>query len=254
MLVIKNQKEIDIMRKAGEIHGKTMLELKKHIYPGIKTIELDKIAESMVLKHGAYPSFKGYKVEGMPDFPGSICTSLNEQVIHGIPGEDTLQDGDIVSIDLGVYFDGYHADGARTFPVGTVSESAQKLIEVTKHSFFRGMEFAKPGLFIRDISCAIQDYVESYGYTVVRDFVGHGIGETMHEEPQIPNYRTSKRGPKLEKGMTLAIEPMVNEGTYKVITEKGSWKVQTADGKLSAHYENTIVITDDSPLIITLYE
>lgn len=242
------------MKKAGEIHGITMAELKKYVYPGIKTRELDKIAEEVIIKKGAYPSFKGYKVDGMPDFPGSICTSVNEEVIHGVPSDVTLKDGDIISIDLGIYLNGYHADGARTFPVGKVSETARKLIEVTEASFFEGIQFALPGFFIKDISASIQDYVESKGFTVVRDFVGHGIGQNMHEEPQIPNYRTLKRGPKLEKGMTLAIEPMVNEGSFKVTTKPGNWRVQTADGKLSAHYENTIVITEEKPLIITLFE
>lgn len=252
MLVIKNEKEIEKMRRAGRVHALLMEEMKQYVVPGVKTIELDKIAESFIKAHNGYPSFKGYKVPGMPEFPGSICSSVNNEVIHGVPGKRVLKDGDIISIDIGVYLDGYHADGARTFCVGNISPLAKRLIDVTKQSFYEGIKLAVSGNWIRDISEGIQRYVEENGFSVVRDFVGHGIGEVMHEEPQIPNYAGKKRGPKLQKGMTLAIEPMVNEGSYRVDTSNNSWRVVTSDGKLSAHYENTIVITENEPEILTI--
>lgn len=251
MLVIKNEKEIAKMRRAGRVHALLMQELKKSVAPGVKTIELDKIAEKFIKANGGYPSFKGYQVAGLPAFPGSICTSVNNEVIHGIPGETVLKEGDIISIDIGVYLDGYHADGARTFPVGNISILAKRLIEVTRQSFYEGIAKAVQGNWLRTVSETIQNHVEENGFSVVRDFVGHGIGEQMHEAPQIPNYADKKRGPRLEKGMTLAIEPMVNEGTYHVNTPENTWKVVTSDGKLSAHYENTIVITDNEPEILT---
>lgn len=252
MLVIKNEKELEKMRRAGRVHALLMEEIKKNVVPGVKTIELDKIAENYIKANGGYPSFKGYKVAGLPAFPGSICASVNNEVIHGIPGNTVLKEGDIISIDIGVYLDGYHADGARTFAVGNISPLAKKLIDVTKESFYKGIENAVHGNWLRDVSTAIQNHVEASGFSIVRDFVGHGIGEQMHEEPQIPNYRTKKRGPRLETGMTLAIEPMVNEGTYKVDSDNSTWRVVTSDGKLSAHYENTIVITENEPEILTI--
>lgn len=252
MLVIKTNREIELMRKSGEIHFMVMEEIRKNVLPGIRTIDLDRIAEDLIKRHKATPSFKGYKVKGMPGFPASLCISLNNEVIHGIPSKKTiLKDGDIVSIDLGVFLNGYHADGARTFAVGNVSDEAKKLINVTEESFYRGIEKAREGSWLRDISANIQEYVESQGFSIVRDFVGHGIGQEMHEDPQIPNYYTNRRGPRLEKGMALAIEPMVNQGTHEVKTFENSWKVVTKDGKLSAHYENTIVITDNEPLNLT---
>jgi methionyl aminopeptidase len=254
MIHIKNQREIDIMRKAGYIHAWAMEELRKHVVPGITTLQLDKIAEDFIAKRGASPSFKGYRVEGYPVFPASICTSVNEEVIHGIPSSRQLREGDIISIDMGVFLDGYHADGARTFPVGNITANAQKLIEVTQESFFKGIDLAREGNWLRDISSTIQETVEAEGLSVVRDFVGHGIGEEMHEEPQVPNYKTRMRGPRLEKGLALAIEPMVNEGTFRVVSHKNSWRVVTQDGLLSAHYENTIIVTDNEPLVITYLE
>ena len=239
------------MRKSGEVLALVMAELEKNVLPGIKTIELDRIAEDAIRKHGGEPSFKGYKVPGLPSFPASICASINDEVVHGIPDSRILSEGDIISIDMGVFLGGYHADAARTFPVGSVSEEAQKLITVTQESFYKGISLCLAGKMLGDISEAIQVYVETNGLTVVRDFVGHGIGQKMHEEPQIPNYKTERRGPRLSKGMTLAIEPMVNIGTYDVKILKNRWTVATKDGKLSAHYENTIAITDNEPLILT---
>lgn len=252
MISIKSKTEIEMMRKSGEILAKTHEKIKEAIRPGITTLELDRIAEEFIRKSGATPSFKGYKgIPGAIDYPASICASANQQVVHGIPGLEMLKDGDIISVDIGVYFGGFHSDAARTYPVGSISEKAQHLIHVTKQSFYEGIKAAVNGNRIVDISIAIQNYVESNGYTVVREYVGHGIGTEMHEPPQIPNYRTRERGPRLEPGMTLAIEPMVNEGTHRVKLLDNKWTVVTEDGKLSAHYENTIVVTDGEPVILT---
>ncbi len=252
MITIKSENEIDIMRKAGEITAIALEKLKEVIAPGVTTLDLDRITEELIKKYGAKPSFKGYKsVLGAKDYPASICASVNDEVVHGIPGLRTLKDGDIISIDIGVYFNGYHADAARTFSVGNISENAKRLIEVTKQSFYEGIKNAVNGNRIIKISTAIQDYVESHGYSVIRDYVGHGIGREMHEAPQIPNYRTKERGPRLEQGMTIAVEPMVNEGSYRIRTLDNKWTVVTADGGLSAHYENTILITESEPLILT---
>lgn len=252
MIVVKSQRELDKMRRAGEVVAKIHHKLAQIIRPGITTRELDRIAEEIIRKEGAIPSFKGFPCAyGGIDFPGSICTSINNQVIHGIPGDTVLSEGDIISIDAGAILDGYHGDAARTYPVGKISDEAQKLITVTKEAFRRGMACAVEGNRIVDISTAIQEYVESQGYSVVRDFVGHGIGTQMHEEPQIPNYRTRERGPRILNGMTLAIEPMVNIGTWQVRILSDNWTVVTADGKLSAHHENTIAVTPDGPEILT---
>lgn len=208
---------------------------------------MDKIAEEFITKHGAKPSFKG-----LYGFPSSLCISVNEQVIHGFPGTYVLKEGDIVSIDCGAFFDGFHGDAARTFPVGNISADAQKLIDITRESFFQGIKFAKEGNKLIDISHEIQSYVEAAGFSVVRDFVGHGIGRKVHEEPDVPNFGKSGKGPKLLEGMVLAIEPMVNAGTYKVKTLKDGWTVVTADASLSAHYENSVAILSDGPEILTL--
>jgi len=208
---------------------------------------LDRIAEEFITKHGAKPSFKG-----LYGFPSSLCISVNEQVIHGFPGAYVLKEGDIVSIDCGAFYDGFHGDAARTFPVGRISIDAQKLIDITRESFFQGIKFAKEGNNLTDISHQIQSYVEAAGFSVVRDFVGHGIGRKVHEEPNVPNFGKSGRGPKLLNGMVLAIEPMVNAGTHKVKTLKDRWTVVTADSSLSAHYENTVAILSDGPEILTL--
>ena len=247
MIIIKSQREIELMRKAGEITALALDEIKKHIKPGVTTIELDKIAEEFILSHNATPTFKGYR-----GFPASICASINEEVVHGIPGLRSLKNGDIISIDVGVNFQGYNGDAARTFPVGQVSADALKLIEVTRQSFFEGIAYAKQGHRLSDISHAIQTYVERHNFSVVRDYVGHGIGQNMHEAPQIPNFGPPGKGPRLRAGMTLAIEPMVNMGGYEVYTLKNNWTVVTRDGSLSAHYENTVLITEGEPKILTI--
>ena len=247
MIIIKNDNEVSLMRKAGKIVGETLLLLENEIKPGITTAELDKIAEEFITKHGAKPSFKG-----LYGFPSSLCISVNEQVIHGIPGEYMLKDGDIVSIDCGACIDGFHGDAARTFPVGNISSDAQKLIDITKESFFKGIEYAKVGNKLGYVSHEIQSYVEAAGFSVVRDFVGHGIGANVHEDPNVPNFGKAGIGPDLVKGMVLAIEPMVNIGNHKVKTLRNGWTVVTRDSSLSAHYENTVAILSDGPEILTL--
>ena len=247
MIIIKNNKEIDLMRSAGKIVAETLLLVEEKVRPGITTAELNRIAEEFITKHGAKPSFKG-----LYGFPASLCISVNEQVVHGIPGGYVLKDGDIISVDCGAHINGFHGDAARTFGVGNISEEAEKLINVTRESFFKGIEYAKVGNRLTDISHGIQSYVEASGFSVVRDFVGHGIGRVVHEDPEVPNYGQPGRGPKLVEGMALAIEPMVNVGSYKVKTLSDEWTVVTSDGSLSAHYENTIVILPDGPEILTL--
>jgi methionyl aminopeptidase len=247
MISIKSEREINAMISAGRIVAETHEKLKEVISPGITTKELDTIAEEYIRKCGAIPAFKGYN-----GFPASICASVNDQVVHGIPDDTVLKDGDIIGVDIGAVYDGYYGDAARTFGVGTIKEVAKKLIKVTEESFFKGIEYAVIGNRLSDISHAIQVHVENNGFSVVRDYVGHGIGSRMHEEPQIPNYGPPHKGPRLVKGMTLAIEPMVNEGKYGVKTLKNGWTVVTIDGSLSAHYENTILITEEKPRILTM--
>ncbi|MBN2899122.1 MAG: type I methionyl aminopeptidase [Clostridia bacterium] len=247
MIIIKSSKEIEALREAGKIVAYTHDVLKEAIKPGISTLELDQIAEKTIREHGAIPSFKGYG-----GFPGSICASINEEVVHGIPSKTRiLKDGDIISVDIGALKNGFHGDAARTHPVGNTSEEALKLIEVTRDSFYAGLEFCRLGFRLSDISHAIQTYVEKHGFSVVRDYVGHGIGAGLHEDPQIPNYGPPGKGPRLMAGMVLAIEPMVNIGTYDVKVLQDDWTVITRDKKWSAHYEHTIVITDDAPEILT---
>lgn len=246
MIILKSNREIDKMREAGKVVAETHAFLKEIIKPGITTKELDLAAEEFIIKKGAIPAFKGYH-----GFPGSICASINEEVVHGIPGLRKLKDGDIISIDIGSIVDGYYGDAAKTYAVGNISEKAANLIKVTKESFFEGIKFAKVGYRLSDISNAIQNHIENNGFSVVRDYVGHGIGQEMHEDPQIPNFGPAGRGPRLKEGMVLAIEPMVNEGTYHVKTLDDNWTVITNDRKLSAHYEHTIVITNDEPEILT---
>lgn len=256
MFTIKSQSEIDKMRKAGEVLYETLQMLKKNIVPGVTTKELDRIAFDNIKKHGAVSSFMGYNpgVPGVVPFPASICTSVNEEVVHGIPSSlNHLKDGDIISIDVGVFLDGYHADAARTYGVGNISPEAQKLITETRQSFYEGMKQMEIGKHIKDISEAIQKHAEGKGFSVVRDFVGHGIGKDLHEFPDVPNYITKRRGPKLESGMTIAVEPMVNAGDYAVSVQNNSWTVVTADGSLSAHYENTVAITANGPLLLTKF-
>ena len=248
MITIKTDSEIEYMLKAGRVVAEAFDTLEKYVKPGISTGELDRIAEEIILGRNAKPSFKGYY-----GFPASICASVNNEVVHGIPNKDRiLNEGDIISIDCGAVLNGYQGDAARTFPVGNVSEEAAKLIEVTKNSFFKGIEKAKVGNRLTDISAAIQEYVESYGFSIVRDYVGHGIGKNMHEDPEVPNFGRPGRGPKLSKGMCLAIEPMVNIGDFNVKVEPNKWTVVTVDGSLSAHYENTVAILNDGPKITTL--
>lgn len=247
-VTIKSEREIELMREAGRILATVHEELKKMIQPGVSTLDIDKKADELIRSYDCIPSFLNYN-----GFPASVCVSINEQVVHGIPNKKIfLKEGDIVSLDAGVIYKGYQSDAARTWAVGEVSEEAKKLIKVTQESFYEGIKFAKAGNHLHEISAAIQDYVESFGFSVVRDLVGHGIGTEMHEEPQIPNFRQKRRGIKLEPGMTLAIEPMVNAGRYDVYWEDDDWTVVTDDGSLSAHYENTILITDGEPEILSI--
>jgi len=247
MIVIKNDTEIELMRHAGKVVEETLLRMQETVKPGITTAELDRIAEEFIRKHNAIPSFKGYC-----GFPGSICTSINNEVVHGIPSESrVLNEGDIISIDCGAILNGYQGDAARTFPVGVVSEEARNLIEVTKQSFFEGIKKAVVGNRLYDVSASIQRFAEEKGYSIVRDYVGHGIGKEMHEDPEVPNFGKAGRGPKLVHGMVLAIEPMINVGKYHVRTEANDWTVVTDDGSLSAHYENTVAILDNGPEILT---
>ena len=246
MIIIKNDIEIEHMRHAGRLVGETLARLEEVIRPGITTAELDKIAEEFIVKQGGKPSFKGYH-----GFPGSICASVNNEVVHGFPEKNALQEGDIISIDCGAILNGYQGDAARTFPVGQISKEAEELIKVTKQSFFKGYEKALVGNRLTDISFAIQQYVESFGFSVVRDFVGHGIGKDLHEDPEVPNFGRPGRGPKLVHGMVLAIEPMVNAGKYHVKIRPNGWTVVTEDGSLSAHYENTVAILNNGPEILT---
>lgn len=246
-MYIKSDRELELMRVAGRIVAETFEKLKEVIKPGITTKELDRIAERFIRDNKGIPAFLGYN-----GYPASICTSVNEEVVHGIPGRRMLKDGDIVGIDIGAIYEGYFGDAARTFKVGNVSEKAERLIEVTKNSFFSGITMAVEGKRLHDISHKIQTYVESNGYSVVRDLVGHGIGRNMHEEPQVPNFGEPGKGPRLKAGLTIAIEPMVNEGKFHVKTLSDGWTVVTADGTLSAHYENTIAITTGEPEILTL--
>ncbi len=246
-MYIKSDRELELMRAAGKIVAETFEKLKEVIKPGITTKELDRIAHRFIRDNKGIPAFLGYS-----GYPASICTSVNEEVVHGIPGRRMLKDGDIVGIDIGAIYEGYYGDAARTFEVGNVSEKAKRLIEITKNSFFRGITMAVEGKRLQDISHAIQTYVESNGYSVVRDLVGHGIGKNMHEEPQVPNFGEAGKGPRLKSGLTIAIEPMVNEGKYHVKTLSDGWTVVTVDGSLSAHYENTIAITAGEPEILTM--
>lgn len=246
-VTIKSNEQIEAMRIAGKITGEALNIVEACIKPGVTTKELDAVVEKFILSKGAKPSFKGYY-----GYPASICASVNYEVVHGIPSDRVLMEGDIISIDVGAYINGFHGDAARTFAVGEISQDNQRLIDVTKESFFAGIKLARAGNYLHDISAAIQDFAEAAGYSVVRDYVGHGIGSQMHEDPSIPNYRTGKRGIQLKAGMTLAIEPMINMGTYKVKVLGDGWTVVTADKLPSAHYENTVLITDNEPEVLTL--
>ena len=249
MIAIKNDRQLEAMRKACKITAAARALAGEMVKPGVSTHQIDKAVHDYIVSQGAKPSFLGYH-----GFPASACISVNSTIIHGIPGGYVLQEGDIVSIDVGAFYKGFHGDCAATFPCGTVSAEAQKLIDVTKQSFFEGIRFATRGHRVSDISHAIQTYVESNGFSIVRTFVGHGVGAQLHEEPEVPNFGNPGRGPRLLKGMTLAIEPMVNAGVHDVRVLKDGWTVKTNDGKLSAHYENTVLITDGEPEILTVAE
>lgn len=247
-ITIKSEHEIELMREAGRILSIVHQELADYVKPGITTLDIDKKGYDIIKSFDCTPSFLNYN-----GYPASICVSVNDEVVHGIPTKKrVLHEGDIVSLDAGVIYKGYHSDAARTHAVGEISEEAKRLIEVTKQSFFEGIKLAKAGNHLHQISKAIQDYVESNGFSVVRDLVGHGIGKNLHEDPQIPNFKERGRGPLLTKGMTLAIEPMVNIGAYDVWWLEDDWTVVTKDGSLSAHYENTVLITDGEPEILSI--
>lgn len=253
-IYIKSPKEIELMRQAGKITAGARTIARQAVKSGVTTKQIDKYVHEFISKSGAYPTFLNYN-----GFPGSACVSVNDEVIHGIPGKRVIHDGDIVSLDVGATYKGVVGDCAGTFPCGEISDEAKKLIEVTRQSFFEGIKFAREGYRISDIGAAIQEYVESHGYSVVRDYVGHGVGHQLHEAPEVPNYRIERRfgrrpDPRLVKGMTIAVEPMVNIGGYEVEVLDNDWTVVTADGSLSAHYENTIVITDGEPEILTMAE
>ena len=249
MITLKNGVDLANMRQACKITAAARALAGEMVRPGVTTRQIDKAVYDFIVSQGAKPSFLGYG-----GFPGSACVSVNSTVIHGIPGNYVLQDGDIVSVDVGAYYKGFHGDCAATYPCGTISADAQKLIDVTKQSFYEGIRFATKGHRVSDISHAIQTYVESNGFSVVRNFVGHGVGAQLHEEPEVPNFGNPGRGPRLLPGMTLAIEPMVNAGSHEVRILKDKWTVVTVDGALSAHYENTVLITDGEPEILTVAE
>lgn len=247
MIIIKSPREIDLMRQAGKITAGARSIARQMVEPGVTTRQIDREVQKFITKSGATPSFLNYG-----GFPASACISINDEIIHGIPGPRIIHEGDIVSIDVGAKYKGFNGDCAGTFPCGACSEEALRLIEVTRQSFFEGIKFAKEGYRISDIGHAIQEYVESFGYSVVREYVGHGVGAKLHEAPEIPNYGKPGHGPRLMKGMTIAVEPMVNVGGVAVRVLDNDWTVVTVDGSLSAHYENSILITDGEPEILTI--
>lgn len=251
MINIYSEKEIAKIREASRIVAKAHEEIGKSLRAGMTTKDIDDITERVFRENGANPSCKGYPKGYKNPFPAASCISVNDEVIHGIPGNRVIKDGDLVCVDLVADKDGYFGDATRCYVVGEGSEVAHRLIEVAKESFYEGIKYAKPGNRVSDISHAIQEYVEKNGFSVVREYQGHGIGRDMHEDPGVPNYGRSGRGPRLEAGMVIAVEPMINEGTYDIITEPDGWTVLTKDGKLSAHYENTIVITKNGAEILT---
>lgn len=247
MIILKTKREIEIMKKAGRLVAQSHELVKSYIKPGVTTKELDQLVEEFLRSQNAIPTFKGYG-----GFPFSICASVNEEVVHGFPTDRKLVEGDIVSIDIGATFEGYVGDSAKTFYVGEVNDEKQRLVEATRQSFYEGIKFAKTTYRLSDISHAIQQYAESQGFSVVRDYVGHGVGKNMHESPQIPNFGKPGKGPRLQEGMVLAIEPMINAGTYHVKVLDNDWTVVTVDGKPSAHYEHTVAITDGEPELLTV--
>ena len=246
MIALRTRSELDLIRASGEILRDTFLRVEEILRPGVTTEELDRAAEDFIRSQGAVPAFKGYQ-----GFPATICASINEEVVHGIPGPRELKEGDIVGIDMGVLKDGYYADASRTYPIGKVSEEAQALLRVTKEALDLAIDKARPGNHLSDISNVIQTHAESHGYSVVRALVRHGIGRRLHEEPQVPNFGPPGQGPVLKAGMVLAIEPMINIGTFEVMVRRDRWTYVTVDGKLSAHFEDTVAITEDGPWIMT---
>jgi len=252
VILIKSKKEIDYIRESCRIVAETLQLLKAKVKPGITTLELDKIAEDYIRSNNALPAFKGYSQGGAPGFPGSICSSVDDEVVHGIPSSRTLKVGEIVSLDIGVLKNGFFGDAALTVAVGNISDDKTKLMEVTERSLQLGIEQAIAGNKVHDISNAVQVYVEANGFSIVRDLCGHGVGKFLHEDPSIPNFGRKGTGPKLKNGMTLAIEPMVNAGKYDVITAKDGWTIITADGSTSAHFEHTILINNNLPEILTI--
>ena len=246
MITLKSPHEIDLMRRSGKITAAARALAGEMVKPGVTTQEINNAVEQFIRKQGAVPSFLHYQ-----GYPASVCISVNDEIIHGIPGKRVLQEGDIVSVDVGAYIGGFHGDCAATFPCGRISPEAQNLIDVTRQSFFEGIRFAREGQRLQDISSAVQNYVEGHGFSVVREYVGHGVGAQMHESPEVPNFGRPGHGPRLLRGMTLAIEPMVNAGKAAITQLSDGWTVKTADGKWAAHYENTILITDGEPEILT---
>jgi len=249
MIIYKSKEEIEIIKEGAQILGKAHAEIAKLIKEGVKTKELDKVAFEFIKDHNGHPSFKGFN-----GFPYALCISVNENVVHGFPGEYQLKKGDIVSIDCGVYYKGYHSDSAYTYPIGEVDEEIKKLLQVTKESLYKGIMEAKKGNRTGDIGFAIQQYVEDYGYTIIRELVGHGVGKDLHENPEVPNYGKRGKGVKLKEGMVIAIEPMVNLGKRNVLQEDDGWTIRTKDRKPSAHYEHTVAITNNGPEVITTHE
>ncbi len=247
MVAIKSKSEIEKMKQAGVVTYGALCAVRDGIHPGVTTKELDKIAEDYIRANGCIPSFKGYG-----GFPGSVCASVNDEIIHGIPGNRVLVEGDIISIDVGACYQGYHSDACRTFPVGKISSEAQRLINVTRQSFFEALAYAKDGYRISDISKAVQDYVEANGFSVLRNYCGHGVGAALHEDPEVPNYVGGGRGIRIRPGMTLAVEPMVCQGKKDYYVADNDWTVLTKDGKLSAHYENSILVTSGDPFLLTM--
>lgn len=249
MIAIKNERELAIMRQACRITAEARALAGSMVKPGVKTRDIDKAVHDYILSQGATPSFLGYG-----GFPASACISINDVVIHGIPGNQIIQEGDLVSVDVGAFWNGFHGDCCATFIAGETDDESRRLVEVTRQSFFEGLKFCKRGFRISDISNAVQTYVEDHGFSVVRKFVGHGVGQKLHEEPEVPNFGRPGRGPRLIPGMTLAIEPMVNAGSYDVHVMPDRWTTKTVDGKRAAHYENTVLITDGEPEILTVTE
>ncbi len=249
MVTIKSKSEIEKMKVAGKVTYEALCAVKEGIKPGVTTAELDRIAEKYIRSQGCTPSFKGYG-----GFPGSICASVNDEIIHGIPDNRVLKDGDIISIDVGACYQGYNGDAARTFGVGNISEEAKRLIDITRESFFKALNYVRENNRISDISAAVQKYVEENGYSVLRNYCGHGIGSSMHEDPEVPNYITSARGIRIKAGMCLAIEPMVCQFDHKVYVADNDWTVITRDGGLTAHYENSVLVTNGEPYLLTLPE